>query len=366
MRLENSPCAPAGTARIALPYSAHLVWGGIGRRCWMRNSAVTCNQYLIQHKETGNFQSHSHYLQCEKDIKEGSKFRSPKQSSLNFTANHSTEKFTQTATCPLPSPFSICVRISRVTSFPSWMSSLLWSRHSFPTRRSSLTLSFTSFISFCFHGMYWIQNFFSHFIPFASKKLTVLFFKQAPSFLLNDICHKNIYSPWSKVNLPKVKGLVWSEKYFNLHMLMCSLVRADVLGTISKISHLSMERNCSMQYRISPLGPKRKTRALKAWTTAFMRNRGMIFNLNISYYIHNFIAHEFGPKIYFFYGKNVHIFSTLSESCHPSWTKGKNVNFCSGGCESIKPSKKTHAGGKRRKKHRKEALNVNFASVLKH
>lgn len=129
----------------------------------------------------------------------------------------------------------------------------------------------------------------------------MLFFKWAPSFLLNDIRHANICSPWSKVNLPKVKRLVWNEKYFHLCMLMSSLVRADVLGTVSKIPHLSMERNCSMQYRISRLSPKRKTRTLKAWTTAFMRNCGMIFNLNISYYIHNFLAHEFGPKIYIFF-----------------------------------------------------------------
>lgn len=167
---------PSWNSHNALPYSAHLVWGGIKKGCSTSNSAVTCNRYLIQHKETGNFRSNSHYLQGEKDIKGGSKFRSPKQSSLNFMANHSTEKFTQTATCRLPSPFSICVRISRVTSFPFWMSSLLWSRHSFPTRRSSLTLSLTSFISFCFHGMYWIQNFFSNFIPFAGKKYCKCYF----------------------------------------------------------------------------------------------------------------------------------------------------------------------------------------------
>lgn len=78
---------------------------------------------------------------------------------------------------------------------------------------------------------------------------------------------------------------------------------------------------------------------------------------------------NFGRKYGFFYGKKVQISSTLGEGCHPSWTNGKNLNFCSDGCESVKThEKRTHVGGKRRQKDRKEALNgnVNFASVLKH
>lgn len=69
-----------------------------------------------------------------------------------------------------------------------------------------------------------------------------------------------------------------------------------------------------------------------------------------------------------FYGKEVQISSALSEGCHLSLTNGKNINFCSDGCESVKPYEKTHAWGKRRQKDKKEALNVNvnFASILKH
>lgn len=157
----------------------------------------------------------------------------------------------------------------------------------------------------------------------------MLFFKRAPCFLLNDICHKNICSPWNKVKILKVKGLGWNEKHFNLCMLMFCLVRADVLGTVSKIHHLSTERNSSMQYRISCPGPKRETGALKTWTTAFMRNCGMIFNFNISYYIYNFLVYEFGSI-------KVQISSILSEGCQTSWTNSKNLNFCCDRCESVK------------------------------
>lgn len=166
------PLCPSWTSQNALPCWAHIGWGGIKRGCWVGTSVVTHEEYLIQNKETGNFQSNSHYLQCENNFKGRSKFRSPKQSSLNFTAKHTTEKLTQTATarCLLPSPFNICVRISIEASFPFWMASLLWSMHCFPTRLNSLTLSLASFSIFCFPGMNWIQNFFCHFISFAGKK----------------------------------------------------------------------------------------------------------------------------------------------------------------------------------------------------
>lgn len=96
---------------------------------------------------------------------------------------HATDKLTQRAMSFLPSPFSICVRISNVSSFPLWMASLLWSMHSFPTRRSSLRLSRASFIIFCFPGIYWIQNVVSHCIPFAGKNTTSVIFQVSTSFL---------------------------------------------------------------------------------------------------------------------------------------------------------------------------------------
>lgn len=157
------PC-PSWTSQNALSCLEHIDWGGSKRGCWVSISVVTSDQYLIQHKETGNFQSNSHYLQYENNFKGIPKFRSPKHSSLKFTAKHTTQR------CLLPAPFSICVRISIVASFPFCMASLLRSMHSFATRLNSLTLSLTSFTSFRFPGMNWIQNFFHHFIPFAGKK----------------------------------------------------------------------------------------------------------------------------------------------------------------------------------------------------
>lgn len=162
------PLCPSWTNQNALPCLAHIGRGGIKTGCWVSIWVVTSDQYLIQHKETGNFQSNSHYLQCQNNFKGISNFRFPKHSSLKFTAKHTIEEFTQR--CLLPAPFSICVRISIVASFPFWMASLLRSMHSFATRLNSLTLSLTSFTSFHFPGMNWIQNFFRHFIPFAGKK----------------------------------------------------------------------------------------------------------------------------------------------------------------------------------------------------
>lgn len=73
---------------------------------------------------------------------------------------------------------------------------------------------------------------------------------------------------------------------------------------------------------------------------------------------------KLGQKYEFLYFKTVQISSTLSDGCHPSWAKGKTHNFCSDGCESVKPCEMmTHAGWR---KGRKEALNVHFASAIKH
>lgn len=121
------------------------------------------------------------------------------------------------------------------------------------------------------------------------------------------------------------------------------LVRADVLGTVSKFPHLSMERNCSMQCRISPLVSKRKTGSLKAWTTAFMRHCN---NSLLKY----FILH---PSIT---SNVIFLWQECSNFFHPEWRlssfldKWQKSQFFYG-YESVKPyQKETHVGGKKRKK----------------
>lgn len=77
MGLENAPMPQLDQQKCsALMCTYWLRWHR--ERMQSEHFSVTCDQYLIQHKETDNFQSNSHDLQCENNLKGRSKFRSPK------------------------------------------------------------------------------------------------------------------------------------------------------------------------------------------------------------------------------------------------------------------------------------------------
>lgn len=132
-------------------------------------------------------------------------------------------------------------------------------------------------------------------------------------FSINYTGHKNICSPCNKLNTCRMKGLGWNKTYFNLCMLKSCLVRADVLGNVSKIHHLFMKRNCSMQCRTSALVSKRKTGAVKACTTAFMRHWS---NSLLKY----FILHPSFPSGWIWV-ENVIFFTARMLKFLPPWVK---------------------------------------------